>query len=144
LRVRINIYVVRELCDTSDYAIDIVLGQRIKKTKTSYIIYYDSRTLNNVQRNYFTIEKELLGCVCFLQSGFREIIFQTFLCLFAIRKVGQRKTLSSQKKIWLGFQESILLENLGRKHFPEVVKNLEMSLFADYIKFDPQTFDCYI
>jgi hypothetical protein len=30
------------------------------------------------------------------------------------------------------------------KHFPEVVKNLEMSLFADYIKFDPQTFDCYI
>jgi hypothetical protein len=35
-------------------------------------------------------------------------------------------------------------ENLGGKHFPEVVKNLEMSLFADYIKFDPQTFDCCI
>ena len=32
----------------------------------------------------------------------------------------------------------------GRKHFLEVVKNLEMSLFADYFKFDPQTFDCYI
>jgi hypothetical protein len=49
--------------------------------------------------------------------------------LFAIRKVGQRKTLSSQRKIWLGFQESVFL------------KNLEMSLFADYIKFDRQTFD---
>jgi hypothetical protein len=24
------------------------------------------------------------------------------------------------------------------------VKNLEMSLFVDYIKFDHQTFDCYI
>jgi len=47
-------------------------------------------------------------------------------------------------KIWLGFQESVFLENLGGKHFPEVVKNLEMSLFADYIKFDHQTFDCYI
>ena len=35
-------------------------------------------------------------------------------------------------------------KKFGRKHFPEVVKNLEMSLFADYIKFDPQTFDCYI
>jgi hypothetical protein len=34
---------------------------------------------------------------------FREITFQTFPCLFAIRKVGQRKTLSSQRKIWLGF-----------------------------------------
>jgi len=40
-------------------------------------------------------------------------------------------------KIWLGFQESVFLKNLGGKHFPEVVKNLEMSLFADYIKFDP-------
>jgi len=84
------------------------------------------------------------GCVCFLESGFREITFQTFLCLFVIRKVGQRKTLSSQRKIWLGFQESVFLKNLGRKHFLKVVKNLEMSIFADYIKFDPQTFDCYI
>ena len=35
-------------------------------------------------------------------------------------------------------------KKFGGKHFPEVVKNLEMSLFADYIKFDPQTFDHYI
>ena len=68
---------------------------------------------------------------------FRKITFQTFLCLFAVRKVGQRKTLSSQRKIWLGFQESVFLKNLGGKHFSEVVKNLEISLFADYIKFDP-------
>jgi len=66
------------------------------------------------------------------------------MCLFAIGKVGQRKTLYSQRKIWLGFQESVSLENLNGKHFPEVVKNLEMSLFADYIKFDSQTFNCYI
>jgi hypothetical protein len=72
-----------------------------------------------------------------LESDFREITFLTFLYLFAIKKVGQRKTLSSQRKIWLGFQDSVFLENLSRKHFPEVVKNLEMLLFADYIKFDP-------
>ena len=84
------------------------------------------------------------GRVCFPESGFRETTFQTFLCLFAIRKISQQKTLSSQRKIWLGFQESVFLENLGGKHFPEVVKNLEMSLFVDYIKFNPQTFDCYI
>ena len=67
-----------------------------------------------------------------------------FLCLFAIRKLGQWKTLSSKRKIWLGFQESVFLKNLRGKHFPKVVKKLEMSLFVDYIKFDPQTFDCYI
>jgi hypothetical protein len=66
------------------------------------------------------------------------------MCLFVIRKVGQQKTLSSQMKIWLGFQESVFLENLDGKHFPKVVKNLEMSLFTNYIKFDPQTFNCYI
>jgi len=106
------------------------------------------------QRKTFSNQRKILlgfqesvfpfGCVCFLESGFRETTFQIFMCLFAIRKVGQRKTLSSQRKIWLGFQESVFLKNLGGKHFPEVVKNLEMSLFADYIKFDPQTFDCYI
>jgi hypothetical protein len=42
---------------------------------------------------------------------FRETTFQTFMCLFAIRKVGQRKTLFSQRKIWLGFQKSVFLEN---------------------------------
>ena len=84
------------------------------------------------------------SCICFPESGFQEITFQTFLCLFAGRKVDQWKTLSSKRKIWLGFQESVFLKNLRGKHFPEVVKNLEMSLFADYIRFDPQTFDCYI
>jgi len=68
---------------------------------------------------------------------FWKITFQTFLCLFAVMKVGRRKTLSNQRKIWLGFQESVFLKNLEGKYFPEVVKNLEMSLYADYIKFDP-------
>jgi len=67
-----------------------------------------------------------LGFICFLEFIFWKITFQTFLCLFAIKKVHQRKTLSSQRKIWLGFQESVFLENLGGKHFPELVKKLEM------------------
>jgi hypothetical protein len=50
----------------------------------------------------------------FSEFIFWEIIFQTFLCLFAIKKVGQRKTLSGQRrtlsgqrKIWFSFQESV-------------------------------------
>jgi hypothetical protein len=97
----------------------------------------------NTFRIWFGFQESVFpfGCVYFPESDFLETTFQTFLCLFAIRKVGQRKTLSSQGKIWLGFHESVFLENLGGKHFPEVVKNLEMSLFADYIKSDSQTFD---
>jgi hypothetical protein len=55
------------------------------------------------------LETEHLGCICFPESGFREITFQTFLYLFIIRKIGQQKTLSGQRKIWLGFQKSVFL-----------------------------------
>jgi hypothetical protein len=44
-------------------------------------------------------------------------------------KVGQRKTLFSQRKIWLDFQENVSLKNLDGKHFLEVVKNLKMSYY---------------
>jgi len=69
------------------------------------------------------------GYVCFPEFIFRKITFQTFLCLFAIKKIDQRKTLSSQRKIWLGFQKSVFLKNLDGKLFPEIVKKLEMSYY---------------
>jgi len=65
------------------------------------------------------------------------------VCL-PLEKLVNRKNFLVKGKFGLVFQESVFLENLGGKHFPEVVKNLEMSLFADYIKFDLQTFDWYI
>jgi len=51
----------------------------------------------NTFRIWFGFQESVFpfGCVCFPESDFRETTFQTFLCLFAIRKVGQRKTLSS-------------------------------------------------
>jgi hypothetical protein len=61
----------------------------------------------------------LMVVFVFWKVVFQKITFQTFMCLFAIRKVGQQKTLSSQRKIWLGFQESVFLKNLGGKHFSE-------------------------
>ena len=51
---------------------------------------------------------------------------------------------SNQRKNWLGFLGKCFPFILGKKQFLEVMKNLEMSLFVDYIKFGPKTFDCYI
>ncbi|XP_038679467.1 uncharacterized protein LOC119980742 [Tripterygium wilfordii] len=45
-------------CDASHYVVGAVLGQR--DGKASHVIYYASRTLNDTQLNYSTIEKELL------------------------------------------------------------------------------------
>jgi len=33
--------------------------------------------------------------VCFIKNDLKRIIFQTFMCLFIIRKINQQKTLSS-------------------------------------------------
>jgi hypothetical protein len=126
------------------------VGQQKTLSSQRKTISGQRKTLSSQRKIWLGFQESVFpfGCVCFPESfpesGFRETTFQTFLYLFVIRKVGQRKTLSSQRKIWLGFQESVFLENLGGKHFPEVVKNLEMSLFADYIKYDHQTFNCYI
>ena len=49
------------MCDASDYAIRVVLGQ--KREKIFQVIYYASRTLNDAQLNYATTEKELLAIV---------------------------------------------------------------------------------
>ena len=49
------------MCDASDLAIEVVLGQR-EEGKT-YVVYYASKTLNAAQRNYSTIEKELMAVV---------------------------------------------------------------------------------
>ena len=47
------------MCDASDYAVGAVLGQR----GIPYVIYYASMTLNDVQLNYSTTEKEMLAVV---------------------------------------------------------------------------------
>ena len=49
------------MCYANDYAIGAVLGQ--KREKIFQVIYYASRTLNDVQLNYATTEKELLAIV---------------------------------------------------------------------------------
>ena len=80
----------------------------------------------------------------------------SLLAVFVFRKVVSRKPLSKLSCVCLPLGKLVngkhfpvkgkfgLVFNLDGKHFPEVVKKLEMSLFADYIKFDLQTFDCYI
>jgi hypothetical protein len=49
--------------DASDYAIGAVLGQR--ENKKPHVIYYASKTLNDAQINYTTIEKRTFSCSIF-------------------------------------------------------------------------------
>ena len=49
------------ICDASDPSIEAVLTQR--EHGKPYVVYYESKTLNEAQRNYTTTEKELLEVV---------------------------------------------------------------------------------
>ena len=49
------------MCDASDYAVGVVLGQRGDKKLN--VIHYASKTLDSAQRNYATTEKEFLAVV---------------------------------------------------------------------------------
>ena len=59
------------MCDASDYVVGAILGQRVDKILN--VIQYASKTLDNAQRNYATIEKELLAVV-FACAKFRSYI----------------------------------------------------------------------
>ena len=54
------------MCDANDFAIRVVLGQR--EDGKPYVIYFASKMLNEVQRNYTTTEKELLVVVFALDN----------------------------------------------------------------------------
>ena len=59
------------MCDASDYAIGVVLGQR--EDKKAFVIYYASKTLDSAQANYTATEKEFLAVVFALEK-FRSYI----------------------------------------------------------------------
>ena len=67
------------MCDASEFAIGAVLGQR--ENGKPYMIYYASKTLNEVQRNYTTTEKELL-VVVFALDKFRAYLVGSFIMVY--------------------------------------------------------------
>ena len=67
------------ICDASDLAIKAILRQR--EDGKPYVVYYTSKTLNEVQRNYTTIEKELLAVVYALDK-FRAYLVGSDIIIF--------------------------------------------------------------
>ncbi|KAL6310867.1 hypothetical protein AAG906_027312 [Vitis piasezkii] len=67
------------MCDASDLAMGAVLGQR--EDGKPYVIYYASKTLSEAQRNYTTLEKELLA-MSFALDKFRAYLVGSSIVVF--------------------------------------------------------------
>jgi hypothetical protein len=90
-----------------------------------------------------------LSCVCFPESGFWETTFRKLfsklscICL-SLEKLVNEKHFPVKRKFGL-VSRKIFFFYFGRKTlFRNSEKFRNVILFADYIKFGSQTFDCYI
>lgn len=67
------------MCDASDYAVGVVMGQR--RNMIFHSIYYATRTLTGAQLNYTVTEKELLAIV-FAFDKFRAYLVGTKVIVY--------------------------------------------------------------
>jgi hypothetical protein len=104
------------MCDASDYAVGAVLGQR--EEGKVHAIYYASKTLNEVQINYTTTEKEMLA-VIFAFEKFRSYILNSKVIVYtdhaAIRYLVSKKESKPRLMRWVLMLQEFDLEIRDKK-----------------------------
>jgi hypothetical protein len=94
--------------------------------------------------SYIYNGKYHLDLVCLRKVVFLEIIFQTFFICLSLKKLINEKHFPVKEKFNLIFRK-IFCFYFERKILCRSCKKFKnVMLFADYIKFAPQTFDCCI
>nr|GEU46269.1 hypothetical protein [Tanacetum cinerariifolium] len=132
------------MCDASDFAIGVVLGQR--KTKHFQPIHYASKTMTEAQIHYTTIEKEMLAVV--KQDAKLRLIWWVLLLQefdIIIRDKKGTKNLAANHLSRLenphkdvfennDINENLSLETLGK------ISSGSTPWFADFVNFHVENF----
>ncbi|GJT26557.1 reverse transcriptase domain-containing protein [Tanacetum coccineum] len=104
------------MCDASDYAVGAILGQRSDKHFKP--IHYASKTMNEAQENYTTIEKELL-VVVFAFDKFRQYLVLSKTIVFmnhsALRYLFTKQDAKPRLIRWILFLQEFDIEIRDKK-----------------------------
>ena len=110
------------MCDASDFAMRAVLDQRTEKIFKA--IYYASKTFNEAQENYSTIEKEMLAMV-FACEKIRPYILGSLVIIHtdhtAIRYLMAKKDVKPRLIIWVLLLQEFDMEIKDNKGSDNVI-----------------------
>jgi RNase H-like domain found in reverse transcriptase/Reverse transcriptase (RNA-dependent DNA polymerase) len=116
------------MCDASDYAVGVVLGQRVEKK--SHAIYYASKVLDEAQVNYTTTEKEHLAVVfainkfCSYLVGSKVVVYTDHA---AIRYLLNKKDAKPRLIRWILLLQEFDLEIKDKKETENSVADHHIS-----------------
>ena len=110
------------MCDASDYAIGVILGQRVDRLP--HVVCHVSKTLSDAQLNYSTTEKELLAAM-FALDKFRPYLIGSKVLVFtdhaALKYLLTKKDAKARPIHWILLLQEFDLEIPNKKGVANVV-----------------------
>ena len=137
------------MCDTSNYAVGVVLGQCVDKKP--YVIYYASHTLNDAQLKYTVTEKEFLA-VIFALEKFHAYLIRSHVIVYtdhsALKHLLSKKDAKPRLMRWIllvqefdcEFRDKKGSENLVAEHLSRILCSRESESQISECFLDKQLF----